>query len=349
MGIVKNIFLKKLQLISISCFFLLFCGIFSPSCQQKEERVIPVNNPYPLKIPKGFPEPNISSDNPLTVESVALGKKLFFDPILSSDNSIACASCHHPQKAFSDTVQFSQGVAGRLGKRNAPPLMNLVYNETFLRDGGARTLPLQVLVPLTDHAEMNLSLKEAVKRLKNQPEYVEMTQKAYNREINGFTITRALAAFQQTLISGNSPYDEYHFEGKKEALSSAQIRGLKLFQSEKTNCTKCHSGFNFTSNTYENNGLYAHFKDEGRFLITRDSTDIAKFKVPSLRNVALTAPYMHDGSLNTLEEVIQHYESGGKSHKHQSPHIRGFELTEQEREDLKVFLESLTDKNIGQF
>ncbi len=342
--------MKKTHLISLGLLFLLFCGIFSSACQQqKTEKVHSQVSSYPLSVPKGFPEPNISNDNPLTIESVALGKKLFFDPILSSDSSIACASCHHPRKAFSDTVKFSRGVSGRLGKRNAPPLMNLAYNTAFLRDGGARTLALQVMVPLTDHAEMNLTLKEAVKRLKNQPEYVEMTQKAYNREISGFTITRALAAFQKTLISGNSPYDQYHFEGQKDAFSPAQIRGLALFQSKKTNCTQCHSGFNFTSNAYENNGLYIHYKDEGRFLITRDSVDMAKFKVPSLRNIALTAPYMHDGSLNTLEEVIRHYEMGGKPHVSKSPHIRPFELTEQEREDLKAFLEGLTEVNLDHY
>ncbi|MGB1242914.1 MAG: cytochrome-c peroxidase [Chitinophagales bacterium] len=336
--------MKKSLFIWFSLLLLLFCGIFPSACQQKIEKPKPLPfELYPLSIPKGFPKPNIAADNPLTKVSVALGKKLFFDPILSSDSSIACASCHHSHKAFSDTVRFSRGVEGRLGKRNAPPLMNLAYNTTFLRDGGARTLPLQVLIPLTDHAEMNLRPKEAVKRLKNQPEYVEMTRKAYNKEINLFTITRALAAFQKTLISSNSAYDKYHFEDQKDALSPSQMRGLELFQSAKTSCTKCHSDFNFTSNTYENNGLYAHYQDEGRFLITRDSIDMAKFKVPTLRNIALTAPYMHDGSLNTLEEVIQHYESGGKPHVSKNPHIRPFELTEQEREDLKVFLESLTD------
>lgn len=338
--------MKKLIFIGFWLLLLLLCGIFPSACHQKTEKPTPpLSELYPLSIPKGFPEPNIAADNPLTKASVALGKKLFFDPILSSDSSIACASCHHSHKAFSDTLKFSRGVEGRLGKRNAPPLMNLAYNTAFLRDGGARTLPLQVLVPLTDHAEMNLTPKEAVKRLKNQPEYVEMTQKAYNKDINLFTITRALAAFQKTLISGNSPYDLYHFEGQKDALSPSQIRGLNLFQSSKTNCTKCHNDFNFTSNAYENNGLYAHYQDEGRFLITRDSADMAKFKVPSLRNIALTAPYMHDGSLNTLEEVIRHYESGGKAHVSKSPHIRPFELTEQEREDLKAFLEGLTGRD----
>lgn len=325
---------------------MLFYGLFLPSCNQSQEQPQKEGVPFALQIPIGFPDPIIAEDNPLTEASVELGKKLFFDPILSIDSSISCRSCHHPNRAFSDTVAFSRGVEGRLGKRNAPSLMNLVYQNAFLRDGGARTLPLQVFVPLTDHAEMALTMNEAVKRLKKQPEYVELTQKAYNRDINSFTVTRALAAFQQTLISGNSAYDRYHFEGKKEALSPAQIRGLALFQSPKTNCTKCHEGFNFTSNAYENNGLYADYKDEGRFLITRDSSDIGKFKVSSLRNVALTAPYMHDGSVNTLEEVIQHYENGGKSNVNKSPHIRPFELTKQERGDLKAFLESLTDEKV---
>ncbi|MFK7906732.1 MAG: cytochrome-c peroxidase [Chitinophagales bacterium] len=333
--------MKKTTIIFVGLQFLLLCSIFFPSCQQKEEQV--ERDLYTLNIPVGFPEPNIAADNPLTKASVALGKKLFFDPILSRDSSIACASCHHPNRAFSDTVALSRGVEGRLGSRNAPTLMNLAYHPVFMRDGGARTLPLQVLIPLEDHAEMDFSAQEAVERLRKHSEYVEMTRKAYGREINTFTLTRALAAFERTLISGNSPFDQYHFQDQKEALSAAQIRGWELFRSAKTNCSKCHEGFNFTTNAYENNGLYSAYKDEGRFLITRDSADIALFKIPTLRNISLTAPYMHDGSMETLEEVIRHYESGGKQHIHKNPMLQPFELTEVERNDLKAFLESLTD------
>ncbi|MGB1240968.1 MAG: cytochrome-c peroxidase [Chitinophagales bacterium] len=333
--------MKKTTFFFVGLQFLLFYSIFLSSCEQKGEGI--EEDLYTLNIPVGFPKPNIETDNPLTKSSVVLGKKLFFDPILSRDSSIACVSCHHPSRAFSDTVVLSRGVEGRLGNRNAPTLMNLAYYSVFMRDGGARTLPLQVLIPLTDHAEMDFSAQEAVERLRMDSEYVEMTRKAYGSEINTFTLTRALAAFERTLINGNSAFDQYYFQSQKEAFSAAQIRGWELFRSEKTNCSKCHKGFNFTNNAYENNGLYSEYKDEGRFLITRDSADIAKFKVPTLRNIGLTAPYMHDGSIGTLEEVIGHYESGGKQHIHKNPMLQSFELTEEERNDLKAFLESLTE------
>jgi len=334
--------LKKTAFIFVGLQFLLLYGIFFSSCQQKKEQV--ERDLYPLNIPTGFPPPTIEADNPLTKASVALGKKLFFDPILSRDSSISCASCHHSNRAFSDTVAVSKGVEGRLGSRNAPTLMNLAYHPVFMRDGGARTLALQVLIPLEDHAEMDFSTQEAVERLRKSPEYMEMTRKAYGRKINTFTLTRALAAFERTLISGNSAFDQYYFQDQKQALSADQIRGWELFRSTKTNCSKCHEGFNFTTNAYENNGLYSEYKDEGRFLITRDSADMALFKIPTLRNIASTAPYMHDGSTKTLEEVIRHYESGGKPHFNKSPKIRPFELTEGDRRDLKAFLESLTEK-----
>ncbi len=334
--------MKKTTIIFVGFQYLLFYSIFFSSCEQDKGRI--ERDPYTLNIPAGFPEPIIPADNPITKASVALGKKLFFDPILSRDSSIACASCHHPSRAFGDTVVLSRGVEGRLGSRNAPTLMNLAYHPVFMRDGGARTLPLQVLIPLEDHAEMDFSAQEAVERLRKYPEYVEMTRKAYGQEINTFTLTRALAAFERTLISGNSAFDAYYFQDQKEALSAAQLRGWELFRSAKTNCSKCHEGFNFTTNAYENNGLYSEYKDEGRFLITRDSADIALFKIPTLRNISLTAPYMHDGSMQTLEEVIRHYEGGGKQHIHKSPKLRPFELTEGERSDLKAFLESLTEK-----
>lgn len=331
-------------------FTLLFVSaviisLINPGCNTSSNEAVSLYTaPYTLEIPKGFPPPITKPNNPLTVESVALGKKLFFDPLLSVDSTIACASCHHPNRAFSDTVVLSRGVEGRIGVRNAPSLMNLAYHTAFMKDGGARTLALQVMIPLTDHAEMDFEMKKVVERLRKIPKYVEMTQQAYGKQINGFTITRAIAAYERTLISGNSPFDRYYFHEEKDALTESQIRGWELFQSKKTNCTHCHSGFNFTSNGYENNGLYASYKDEGSFVISRDSSDIGKFKIPTLRNIALTAPYMHDGSLGTLEEVIRHYEKGGNKHRNQSSDIGGFEFLEQERVDLIAFLESLTDE-----
>ncbi len=340
-----DFFSKKINFLTFLFILVLFCYLIPPSYHQNTTQIVGTDtNLYPLEIPKGFPPPITKSDNPLTVESVALGKKLFFDPILSIDSTIACASCHHPDRGFSDTIALSRGVEGRLGTRNAPTLMNLAYHTAFMKDGGARTLALQVMIPLMDHAEMDFKMRKAVERLRQIPEYVELTQRSYGKKINSFTITRAIAAYERTLISGNSPFDYYYFHGEKEALTESQIRGWELFQSNKTNCSHCHSGFNFTSNGYENNGLYVEYKDEGRFLLTRDSSDMGKFKIPTLRNIALTAPYMHDGSLATLEEIISHYENGGKRHRNQNSKIGGFKLSEQERVDLIAFLEGLTDE-----
>ncbi|QQS31380.1 MAG: c-type cytochrome [Sphingobacteriales bacterium] len=308
------------------------------SCREDDNLIPDMDEtPYQLVIPVGFPPMPIPDDNLMTKARVNLGRKLFYDPVLSVDSTISCASCHQQHLAFSDDRPLSKGVAGRLGFRNSPTLTNVGYLPFLLKEGGVETLEIQALTPITEHAEMDFTIGEAAKRLQSNPKYVQLSYLAYGQSPSPFTITRALAAFQRTLISGNASADNPQF------LSPEAAAGKQIFFGEKAKCGHCHSGFNFTSNGFENNGLYESYADEGRFRLTLDPNDIGVFKIPTLRNIALTAPYMHDGSLLTLSEVIDHYQSGGTSHPNKSPLIQPFELNEKERLDLLAFLESLTD------
>jgi len=313
------------------------------ACGKEEPPVVPTE--YVLRVPEGFPHPEIPADNALTPERIALGKRLFYDPVLSKDSTRSCASCHHPQFAFSDTTAVSLGVENRAGSRNSPSLANVAYQKKLLREGGVPTLEMQVLVPIQEHNEFDFNILLVAERLNRMPEYVDMAEAAYDRAPDPFVITRAIAAFQRTLLSGNAPYDQWLFQGKNTAVSASAKRGYDLFQSERLACGKCHEGFLFTNQTFANNGLYEVYPDSGRVRLTNLEADRALFKVPSLRNVALTAPYMHDGSVATLATVIDHYQTGGKPHPNKSLLLRPFTLTMQERADLLAFLNSLTDQS----
>lgn len=305
----------------------------------------PVTEPEPqLAVPTGFPAPVFPSGNELTPARWALGKRLFYDPVLSSDSTVSCASCHHASKAFSDTVAFSPGVAGRPGVRNAPTLANIGYHPYFTREGGVPTLEMQILVPIQEHNEFDFNIVLIAERLQRDTSYVRMSREAYEREPDAFVITRSIACFERAFVSGQSPYDAYFFQGQNEALTAAEKRGMDLFFSKKTNCAQCHAGFNFTNYAFENNGLYADYPDPGRFRLTELESDRARFKVPTLRNVAVTAPYMHDGSLWTLEAVVEHYNSGGQPHPNKSSLVHSLGLTATEKADLVAFLKSLTDE-----
>lgn len=297
-----------------------------------------------IKPPNGFPVVPYPDDNVPTAEKIKLGRMLFFDPVLSIDSSIACASCHFPEHAFSDIKALSTGVDGRPGFRNAPPLFNLAYQPNFFRDGGIPSLELQVLAPLDNEDEMHMDFQDAVDRLARHPEYPALFKKAFDRPVDGFGLVRALASFERSLLSGNSPYDQY-LQGDENALTAHAVAGLELFKSERLGCATCHSGVLFTNFEFINNGLKEDYtSDPGRTRITRDYSDEGKFRVPSLRNVEVTAPYMHDGSLSTLDEVIDHYASGGSSHPVKSLLITGFQISAQERDQLIAFLKSLTDE-----
>jgi len=302
-----------------------------------------LKNPNALEIPEGFPSVVFPLGNEYTPERWALGKRLFYDPILSLSNKVSCASCHLASNAFSDTIPLSLGDNNEIGFSNSPTLANIAYHPYYTSAGGVPTLEMQILVPIQEHNEFNSNILDIVEELKLDPSYVSQIKIAYNREPDAFSITRAIANFERSLISGGSNFDNYTFRGNKEALTDIEQQGLKLFMSEKTNCSKCHSGFNFTNYAFENNGLYLNYIDSGRMRLTHLEEDRAKYKVPSLRNIALTKPYMHDGSFKTLKEVIEHYNSGGKNHTNKNGLIKPLNLTSEEKEQLIAFLNALTD------
>ncbi|MFZ5554364.1 MAG: cytochrome-c peroxidase [Bacteroidota bacterium] len=294
-------------------------------------------------IPPGFDSMDVPADNQLTEARITLGKRLFFDPILSGNYSVSCATCHRPEFAFADNKKLSTGASGKEGKANTPSLANVGYIENLMKEGGVHTLEIQVVAPVEEHAEMNLDINEAVERIKKKPVYLWMSFKAYGRKPDHYVVTRALSAFERTLVSGNSVYDRWINNG--EGVSAEIKRGKDLFFSDSLACASCHSGFLFTSQEFENNGLYDTFPGNGRERITHTTEDIGKFRVPSLRNVDVTAPYMHDGSLSTLRDVISHYASGGKNHPNKSEKIKGFQLSEGDMQALEAFLLSLTDED----
>lgn len=316
------------------------------ACRKEDQQTAwpPETDEYVLRVPAGFSLPDIPADNVLTKSRVALGRRLFYDPALSADSTRSCGSCHAPHLAFSDSTAVSLGIDNRAGTRNAPTLANVAYQKKLLREGGVPTLEMQILVPIQEHNEFDFNILLVADRLQKMPEYVAMAEKAYGRTPDAFVITRSIAAFERTLLSGDSPYDQYAFQGKFNALSPSEKRGLVLFQSEPLNCSKCHDGFLFTNQDFTNNGLYEIYPDSGRIRLTGLGSDRAVFKIPTLRNVALTAPYMHDGSLPTLEAVIDHYQTGGKQHPNKSLLLKPFNLTAHERADLLAFLHSLTDQ-----
>ena len=299
-------------------------------------------------LPADFPMMEQAPKNDLTATRIELGRRLFYDPILSRDSTISCASCHKQEFAFADTLPVSFGVEQRLGTQNAPSLTNIGYAPYFTRAGGVPTLEMQILVPIQESHELDFNIVLAGERLRKDSLYVQLSRAAYDRTPDPYVITRALSAFERTLISAHSPYDLYTYQDKKNALSPAAKRGMKLFMSEKTNCSSCHVPPHFSNFAFENNGLYQVYPDSGRIRLTLKEKDRALFKVPSLRNIALTAPYMHDGSIKTLKEVLNHYNQGGQAHKHKNKLIRPLQLSEQEIDDLMAFLQSLSDQHFIQ-
>lgn len=285
----------------------------------------------------------VPTDNFLTNDRVALGKQLFYDPILSRDSSIACASCHLQARGFADATPFSTGIDGRQGFRNAPTLSNLAWHPYFFYDGGVPTLELQVFAPIEAHFEMDELLQNVLDRLARHPQYPALFRRAYGREPDPFALTRALAAFERTLVTGASAWDRYTYAGDATAIDAAVLRGWALFNSDSLHCASCHSGFDFTDYRFQNIGLPVTTADSGRMRITLAEADRGKYKTPSLRNIALSAPYMHDGSMATLDEVIAHFASGGMHYPNQSPLVQGFTISETEKADLIAFLEALTD------
>jgi len=301
-------------------------------------------------IPDHGPSPGLSHH--LTAdqrEKAALGRLLFFDPILSGDRTISCASCHKPAYAFADTVVLSPGVSGRKGSRNTPSAMNLTLQDIFFWDGRAGSLEEQALAPIENPNEMNLPLDQALHRLRRNKKYRDYFKKVFGSAPTREYLGEAIAAFERGLETSNSPFDNWKFSGNADAVSDSVKRGFTVF-STKGKCTKCHFGSDFTQREFKNIGLFdGHMlNDSGRAALPGHKKELGKFKVPGLRNIAVTAPYMHNGMFRTLREVIDFYNDPDKVVPHaidrDTALARPLGLTEGEKADLEAFLRSLTDR-----
>ena len=303
--------------------------------------------PYHIITPYGFPDMIIPEDNPMTVEGVELGRKLFNDPILSANNTLACINCHMPESSFSDPNQFSSGIDGFLGNRNSSALINLGWSSSFNWDGSSTTLEEQAFEPVTNPIEMHNSWNNVENTLNQDEEYLLLFKQAYNIDyIDSTHVVMAIAQFERTLISNNSKFDKY--SRGEEVFTKSELNGFAIFNSEKGDCFHCHGTSLFTDNLFHNNGLDVEpFLDLGLGKITENTNDNGKFKTPTLRNIEVSAPYMHDGRFATLEKVIEHYDSGGHFSSTVDPLMKklgvGLNLTNQEKSDLIDFLKTLTD------
>lgn len=301
-----------------------------------------------FNIPKKWPKPYYTfANNPFSEDGFQLGRKLFYDPILSRDSTISCASCHLQYTGFTHVDHnVSHGIDGRKGTRNSPALINLAWNKSFHWDGGVNHLEVQGLNPILHPVEMDCSLEEVIRRLNMSTSYPDMFKNAFgSSEINTTRIMKALTQFTASLVSSNSKYDKVMRKEKGSSFTDQEKRGLKLFRS---NCAACHTEPLFTNTFFASNGLQMDslFQDAGRFAITQNSEDSMKFKIPTLRNIEFTFPYMHDGRYRKLKDVINYYseEIDSQNPYLSSPLKKPFHFTEIEKKDLLAFLLTLTDK-----
>ncbi len=338
--------------------------------------------PYVWNLPKGFPKPRVPAANPITPDKVQLGRYLFYDARISANGTESCATCHRQELAFTDGKARSVGATGQLHPRGSMSLVNVAYGAALTwSDPDDRLLEEQALTPMFNTAPIEMGAdREALTRLiQSDPLYAKLFHKAFPDDSAPFTIgnvVRAIASFERTIISASSPYDRYHYGGDDKAISDSAKRGEILFFSEPLSCFRCHGGFNFSDATdsdgrqqgevqFHNTGLYNlagalsyPAPNLGIYEQTSQPKDVGKFKAPTLRNIALTAPYMHDGSIVSLDGVLDHYSAGGRTiadapfagdgsrNPNKDRLIRGFKLTQQDRADLIAFLESLTDDQV---
>ncbi len=310
----------------------------------------PTSIDYPSWVNVYLSEMPQNADNPLTKEGIELGRQLFYETQLSLNNTQSCGSCHQQVNGFSDSSRYSSGIDGSRGNRNAMAIVNLAWSKYFFWDGSRTSLEEQAHDPVTNPIEMNNDWTTVVQRLLKDPKYPTLFYRAFKtRNIDSNLVVRAIAQFERSLVSFNSRFDQYYFEGDTTILNQQEKNGLSIFFN-KGDCNHCHSDVLLSDDAFRNNGLDKVFTDNGRGLVTKDATDNGKFKVVSLRNIEATAPYMHDGRFKTLEEVVSHYNEG--IHK-DSPNmddnmqklIAGIQLSTQEKRDLVAFLKTFTDQN----
>ena len=336
--------LKTYKAVS-ACICLFFLALLLNSFTDENAYFVIRKSDVALNIPKGFPPPVYDfKENKITPEGFVLGRKLFYDPILSKDSSISCAFCHQRFAAFAHIDHtLSHGINGLIGKRNVPAIQNMIWQKSFMWDGGINHMELQPLGPLTNPVEMNENLEHTLQKLRENKEYRDLFKAAFkDTTVTSAEMLKALAQFTGLLISCNSKYDKY-VRGE-QSFSEQELNGLKLFRAR---CAACHKEPLFTDNSFRNIGLKPDtaLSDSGRVVITGVDFDFMKFKVPGLRNVELTNPYMHDGRFKTLRQGLNHYANGDFYTSGVDPEIKKIVgLTEDEKTDLIAFLKTLTDK-----
>jgi cytochrome c peroxidase len=341
--ILSSVFLAVVIIVSLALFRQL---------NQRSVPSMPIGTRVEIKAPLGLPPVPIPADNPPTVETIALGRRLYYDTRLSGDGSISCATCHSPEAGFADPRPVSEGVGKKKGKRNSPTVFNSAYFDVQFWDGRSPSLEKQAEGPVQNPVEMADTLTAVEKKLSADPSYREQFEKAFGPgPISYEKVEKCIAAFERTIISANSPFDRWKYAHDEKAVSDAVKRGFVIFTAkEKGNCATCHLvGENyalFTDNKFHNVGVgvnLGEISDPGRFAVTNNAADFGSFKTPSLRNVALTAPYMHDGGLKDLKQVMDFYIGAGNSNPNldKQIHVLDF-LSGQERADLVAFLGALT-------
>ncbi len=355
-----RVFIFSAFIVSLVAFGFLYRPLDALS-HPPDQVVMPIGKPLQIQVPLGLPPLVIPTDNPPTAETVALGRRLYYDPVLSSDNSISCASCHSPQSGFTDVRPASLGVGGKKGTRHSPTVINSAYNFLQFWDGRAPSLEEQAKGPIANPVEMATTHADVVKRLQSDPKYGALFKQAWGTDkITIDLVTKSIASFERTVLSGNSPFDRFYYGHDKNALSASAQRGLKLFTDpKKGNCEVCHTiGKDyalFTDNKFHNLGVGAdingNMTDLGRFDQTKNGADWGAFKTPTLRNISQRAPFMHDGTFPTLKDALGHYIGGGNLNKNLDKEIHALDfLSFDEREDILTFLDSLTaplPENVG--
>jgi cytochrome c peroxidase len=339
------------KIISALALFSMVAAVLIYRRAEQARPVRPIGKPQTIATPLGLPPVPVPADNPLTVETVALGKRLYFDKAVSIDNSVSCATCHDPGHGFAYAGDVSTGVRGKRGTRNSPTIINAAYYTTQFWDGRENTLEKQAEGPVQNPVEMAHSLAGVVARLTNDPSYVTAFERAYGAGSVTFDkVEKSIAAYEREVVAGDSPFDRWYFGGDQHAVDRSVKRGYEIFRRvDKGNCASCHAIAEhtalFTDNEFHNIGVGVRNgaqTDLGRYEVTHTDRDRGAFKTPSLRNIAETAPYMHDGSLDTLAQVIDFYAAGGNANPWLDSKIRMVHLTTREKADLLAFLKSLS-------